>query len=94
MFERTLPVGTIVRLFGANRKIMILGYAKKGKENDGKVFDYAGCVYPEGYGGRDAMLVFNHEDIERIYALGFQEEARFAFEEQLKVELNKLKPFV
>lgn len=92
MFERTLPVGSIIRLVGANKRIMILGYAKRGK-NDDQIFDYTGCVYPEGFGGRDALIVFNHQDIERIYALGYQGEERFDFEKQLREGLNKVKPF-
>lgn len=93
MFERTLPVGSIVRLIGANKRIMILGYAKKGKEKADQIFDYAGCIYPEGFGGRDALIVFNHEDIERIYALGYQGEERFEFEKQLREGIDKVKPF-
>ena len=41
----------------------------------------------------DTTALFNHEDIEHIFSLGFQNEQRFQFEEILKEELDRVKPF-
>lgn len=85
MFERTLPIGSVVSLYGGEKRLMILGYAKYLKGDDsGKVYDYCGCTYPEGYVGSEATAVFDHEDIEHIYALGFQDEVQFEFREKLE----------
>ena len=85
MFERTLPIGSVVSLYGGEKRLMILGYVKYLRGDDsGKVYDYCGCTYPEGYVGSEATAVFNNEDIEHIYALGFQDEVQFEFREKLE----------
>ena len=85
MFERTLPIGSVVSLYGGEKRLMILGYVKYLRGDDsGKVYDYCGCTYPEGYVGSEATAVFNHEDIEHIYALGLQDEVQFEFREKLE----------
>lgn len=85
MFERTLPIGSVVSLYGGEKRLMVLGYVKYLRGDDsGKVYDYCGCTYPEGYVGSEATAVFNHEDIEHIYALGFQDEVQFEFREKLE----------
>ena len=85
MFERTLPIGSVVSLYGGEKRLMILGYVKYLRGDDsGKVYDYCGCTYPEGYVGSEATAVFNHEDIEHIYALGFQDEFREKLERILE----------
>ena len=49
MFERTLPIGSVVSLYGGEKRLMILGYVKYLQGDDsGKVYDYCGCTYPEG----------------------------------------------
>lgn len=93
MFERTLPIGTIVRLKDATKRIMIIGYCKYQMGDQETIYDYAGCVYPEGFLSPDTTALFNHEQIERIYALGFQNEERFVFEEKLKTAIEEVKPF-
>ena len=93
MFERVLPIGSIVSLKGGNKKLMIIGYCKKGVNNKEDIFDYAACLYPNGFSSADQTIIFNHENIERIYVLGYQNEERFAFEKQLRVAIDKVKPF-
>ncbi len=90
MFERTLPVGSVVSLYGGEKRLMILGYAKYLRDGDSnKVYDYCGCTYPEGYVGSEVTAVFDHDDIEHIYALGFQDEVQFEFREKLKIILEE-----
>ncbi len=89
MYEKTLPIGSVVLVKGGKKRLMIIGYCKK-LVSDGKVYDYAGCLYPEGFISADNTMHFNHDQIERIYALGFQNEQRFAFNEQLKEALVKI----
>lgn len=93
MFERTLPIGTVVLLKNAKKRVMIIGYCKYKMGDDTTIYDYAGCVYPEGFMSPETTALFNHDQIERVYALGFQNEERFAFEEKLKAALDEVKPF-
>ncbi len=80
MFERTLPIGSVVSLYGAEKRLMVLGYLKG---DDTSVYDYCGCTFPEGYLNSESTAVFNHQDIEHIYALGFQDELQFEFRNRL-----------
>ncbi len=83
MFERTLPIGSVVSLYGAEKRLMVLGYVKYLKGDETKVYDYCGCTYPEGFLDADTTAVFDHDDIEHIYALGFQNEVQQEFRERL-----------
>ncbi len=83
MFERTLPIGSVVSLYGAEKRLMVLGYLKYLKGDDTSVYDYCGCTFPEGYRNSESTAVFNHQDIEHIYALGFQDELQFEFRNRL-----------
>lgn len=79
MFEKTLPIGSVVLLKNASKRMMVLGYSRYRDGDQTKVYDYCGCTYPEGYIGPDKTAVFDHEDIDQIYALGFQNEEQIAF---------------
>lgn len=93
MFERTLPIGTVVLLKNATKRLMIIGYCKYKMGDDETIYDYAGCPFPEGFLSPEATALFNHDQIDKIYALGFQNEDRFAFEEKLKEATEEVKPF-
>lgn len=83
MFEKTLPIGSVVLLKNATKRLMILGYCRYTAEDQNKVYDYCGCTYPEGFLSPEKTAVFDHDQIERIYSLGFQNEEQFAFREKL-----------
>lgn len=84
MFERVLPIGTIVLLKGAEKRIMIIGYCKYKGDDTSKIYDYAGCVYPEGYISPDTTALFDHDQIDVIFSLGFRNMVQHEF--QLKLE--------
>ena len=64
-----LPIGTVVTLNNADKKLMIFGHHQRDTANDTE-FDYAGCPYPEGNIGPKATFLFNHDDIGWIHFLG------------------------
>ncbi|MCA1321617.1 DUF4176 domain-containing protein [Bacillus tianshenii] len=76
-----LPNGTIILLKGETKKLMIYG-RKQRLEGSDLVYDYLGCLYPEGYIDPAHSYVFNHDDIETVVFQGFmdEEEARFSTE--------------
>ena len=82
--EKYLPVGTVVLLKEAKKRIMIIGYLPVNKEDENKVYDYAGCLYPEGIISSDKTLLFNHDQIEEIYFLGCNDGETADFLKQLK----------
>ncbi len=91
MFERTLPIGSVVLLKGANKRLMIIGYCKYKAGDDETVYDYAGCIYPEGFMSPETTALFNHEQIDKIFALGYQNQQRFEFEPKLQEAIDRVK---
>lgn len=72
--NKYLPLGSIVIMNGGVKKLMIVTRAVAAKYDGGmKNFDYGACFYPEGIAGEN-LLYFNHEDIFKIVAKGYQDE--------------------
>lgn len=84
MFEGLLPIGTVVLLKNSQKRVMIIGVIQK-QIKDGKdvIWDYSACFYPEGYMGPDKTFLFNSEQIEKIFAVGYQDEEQFCFKEKV-----------
>ena len=53
--DKYLPIGTVVLLKDAKKRVMITGFAVKGKETGDKMYDYMGCMYP----GMDLSAIFS-----------------------------------
>ena len=85
-----LPLGSVVLLKGATKKIMITGFASVSPDTGDKVYDYSGCFFPEGFIDYDEVFVFDHEQIEKICFTGFQDEEEKEFMKNLTEELTNL----
>lgn len=83
-FEKYLPVGTVVMLKGGKKRVMITGFCSIAQEQEGKVFDYSGCLYPEGYLSANQVCLFDHEQIDKIYHLGLIDEEEKSFKIKLE----------
>lgn len=66
------PNGTIVVLKQGSKKIMIFG-RKQIREIDNLVYDYVGCLYPEGFLSSKLNVFFNERDVSEIIHKGFQD---------------------
>ena len=86
--EKYLPIGSLVLLKEAKKRVMIIGFMASANETGDKVFDYMGCMYPEGVLSSDQTLVFNHDQISEIYYMGYSDNEEKEFKEKLK-ELEK-----
>lgn len=80
--KRFLPIGSVVLLKESKKRIMIVGVKQKQIDSE-KVWDYSACLYPEGIIHPDRLYLFDSEQIERVYFVGFQDGEGLAF-------LNKL----
>ena len=87
MTNKYLPVGSIVLLNGGTKRLMITGYCMQTEERPGVIYDYSGCLYPEGVIRSDVTSVFNHEQIEKVDFVGFSDDEGKSFTDELK---NKL----
>ena len=89
MKEKFLPIGTVVMLKGGTKRLMITGFCMLDKNNPEKMYDYCGCLYPEGMISSDQTALFDHSQIEKIHYVGFQDAEDKKFKEDLKQMLEK-----
>lgn len=80
-FEELLPIGSVVLLKNAQKKIVIMGLLQTKHTENGRniTYDYMGVPYPEGYMGRETGLLFNHENVQEVVFTGFVNEERETF---------------
>ena len=83
MENKYLPIGTICSLKNNNKKIMIISYFSLEYNGNVKMYDYKGCVYPEGLLLPAQTVSFNHEEIEKIEYVGFKNEQYEIFNNML-----------
>lgn len=84
MFEGLLPIGTVVLLKNSKKRVMIIGVLQKQlKDGDEVIWDYSACLYPEGFMGPDKTFLFNSDQIEKVFAVGYQDQEQFAFKEKI-----------
>ena len=84
--EKFLPIGSVVLLNGGQKKIMITGFCSIAADDKTRVYDYSGCIYPEGYLSSNQICLFDHEQIEEIFFIGYENEE----EENFKKQLNEV----
>lgn len=90
MNEKTfLPIGSVVLLKGGKKKIMITGYCMKIKEEPNKIYDYNGCIFPEGVLKSNITSVFDHSQIDKIFYIGYRNEESGPFFNKMKNQLKK-----
>ena len=83
MREKFLPIGTVVLLKGGRKRAMITGFCSVAQENQEKIYDYSGCVYPEGYLSSNQVCLFDHDQIDKIFFLGFEDDEEKVFKDKL-----------
>lgn len=88
--EKYLPLGTVCLLKDATKRVMIIGFAAKGKETGSKTYDYVGVMYPIGMISSTQNLLFNHDQIDKIYYMGYTDEEDKKFKEKLIEKVNEL----
>lgn len=91
MFTGVLPIGSVVLLKNSSKKLMIMGFAQVAADNSEKVYDYVGCVFPEGFLGPEQTFLFDSHQIDKIYAVGYQDEEQMAFKTRVDAALMDLR---
>lgn len=87
--EKFLPIGTVVMLKGGTKRVMITGFCSMEEEKSPKMWDYSGCMYPEGFLSSTQTCLFDHEQIEKVYYLGLIDEEEEEFKSKLKELLEQ-----
>lgn len=74
MYEYLLPIGSVVKLKGGERALMIFGILQRSPIKSDKLFDYIGVPYPEGHLDVRLHIGFDHDAIETVLFRGFDGE--------------------
>ena len=82
--EKYLPIGSVVLLKSGKQRFMITGYASVDMTKKDKVYDYIGCMFPVGVISTEQSLLFDHDNIAKVYCIGYQDDEQKAFGEKLK----------
>lgn len=85
--KKLLPVGSVVLVKEANKKMMIIGILQTSEKTR---YDYMAVLYPEGYLSQEHIYLFNHEDIEEIAYIGFMGAEHQVFRSELAGLLEKM----
>ena len=85
-----LPIGSVVLLRGAKKKLMVYGIRQTNTESK-KEYDYIGVLYPEGNIGGKSQVMFNHEDIEEVFYRGYEDAERVEFISKLDAYYNEVR---
>ena len=76
------------------KRVMVAGFcAIQPEDKNKKIWDYIGCLYPEGFLASNQTCLFDHEQINEIYHLGLSEDEdneEKEFKEKLKSIVNQL----
>ena len=88
--EKYLPLGTVVLLEGGTKRVMITGFATASSDDPDLIYDYAGCMYPQGFITSNQTILFDHDQIQKIYHFGLIDPEWVEFQDNLKKFLENL----
>lgn len=91
MNRELLPIGTVVKIKGAEKLMMICGFCPTGPAKPGYVYDYSGFPYPEGYMDTLKIYQFDNEQIEKVAAIGYQDRETFEYMSALNQKVGGIK---
>lgn len=89
--KKHMPIGSVVTLKGSSVLKMIIGFNYEVSE---QVYDYLACTYPFGIDNHNLPITFNHDQIERVYHIGFINNQERKFKSELDLnepEIDRLK---
>ena len=89
-YDRLLPIGSVIRIRGGKDLLMIMGCNQVNLQTR-QLFDYSGVLYPTGYTDDHHVYIFDHDDIEAVYAVGYLDEESRAFQQEAVMENKKLR---
>ncbi len=81
--KKILPIGSVVLLKGGEKKVMIYG-RKQLKKDTETIYDYIGCLYPEGNINEEFTYLFNHENISEVFHEGYSDEEEAEFQKVIQ----------
>ena len=92
MENRYLPIGSVVKIKDSQKRLMITGYLpiESSENGEKKIWDYCGCLYPEGMLTSTTNFLFNQDKIEEITFLGLEDEEEKEFQKKLEEQIKNI----
>ena len=90
--SKLLPIGSVVLLNNGTKKVMVTGFYTVPANDNTKVFDYCGCLFPEGIITSEQNLLFDHNQIQTVCYMGYANEEDKEFKAKLAELINKEAP--
>lgn len=89
MYEKLLPIGSVVLLKEGNKRVMICGRIQA-QLDKGQIYDYVACYYPEGIIDSNKLFFFNRDDIAMVFFVGFQDQEELKFKSDVLAKIGEL----
>ena len=89
--SKFLPLGSVVLLKNGKKRVMINGFCAISDEEKNSIYDYSGVLFPEGLLNSEQTLLFNHNQIIKVYHLGLIDEEQKNFSNKLINIVNQMK---
>ena len=86
--SRLLPIGSVVLLNNGTKKVMVTGFYSVPANDTSKVYDYCGCLFPEGVISSEQNLLFDHSQIMKVCYMGYTSEEDKEFKTKLAEIIN------
>jgi hypothetical protein len=80
--NKYLPIGSVVLVKEGSKRLMIYGVKQIDSENKIE-YDYVACLFPEGNIDDEHRYVFNHDQIDKIFHFGLQDEEQYNFNKNI-----------
>ena len=77
-----LPIGSVVKLKKVRKLVMVYGREQL-QTSSNKVYDYVSVPYPEGNISEDYNLFFNHDMIEDVLHVGYENKEELVLKEKI-----------
>ena len=89
MEKEFLPVGSVVLLKGGTKRVMVTGFCSVDNDDTTNIYDYTGCLYPEGIINSNEICLFNDNQIEQVFFKGFEDQEELDFKKNLSKTVNE-----
>lgn len=88
--EGLLPIGSVVLLEGGEHRLMVTGYCQHLANSD-VMYDYVGCLWPEGHMKPDENFTFNADAINDVFFLGYQTDGQKVYLAKVEAAMKALR---
>jgi hypothetical protein len=76
----------------ANKRVMVIGYYPTVVDDNNEItYDYSGCLFPEGVMDSQNAMLFNHNDIDKLFYYGLMDGEQNEFMTRLMNIANEEK---